>query len=188
MNNILLLAGLGTLVVLSSCKDKETVSVEPTEVGETSLNLESYLLKEAPENPVAISQVFANPTPGTKVTVTGEVMGRSEPFVENRAMLVLGDPTKIIPCNRNDDDHCETPWDVCCDDPDVIKTSIATIQILDNEGMPVKEGLKGLGGIQELTTLTVVGTIAEGSNEQNLIINAEGIHVGETDEFMTKNH
>lgn len=183
MNPTLLLAGLGTLVVLSACKDKASTTAK---VAETSLSLNSYLLKDMPEDAIGVAEAFTNPAPGTPVTLTGEVMGRSEPFVENRAMLVLGDPTKLTPCNRNEDDGCETPWDVCCDDPAVIKSSIATIQILDDQGMPLKKGLKGLGGIKELTTLTVVGTVAEGSNAENLLINASGIHVGKTDEFMTK--
>lgn len=167
---------------LSSCQ-KEGSSVEQIEANP----LQQFLLAEAPANALSVADAFNDTTPGTEVIVTGEVMGRIEPFIENRAMLVIGDPTQITPCNRNHDDECPTPWDVCCDDPEVIKKSIATIQILDAEGRPLKEGLKGLGGMQELTTLTVVGAIAEGSNEDNLLINASGIHVGKTDPFMSRN-
>lgn len=181
MKTSLVLAGLASLLVLNSCKNEETASVE------APVNkLESFLLSELPTGATSVADAFANPTPGTEVIVTGEVMGRMEPFIESRAMLVLGDPTKITPCNRNHDDGCTTPWDVCCDDPETIKISTATIQILGEDGRPLKEGLKGLGGIQELTTLTVVGTIAEGSNAENLLITASGIHVGATDPFMAK--
>ena len=181
MKTSLLLAGLASLVVLNSCKNEAHLTVVTP-----ASPLESVLLTELPTDAISVADAFANPTPGTEVIVTGEVMGNEEPFIENRAMLVLGDPTQITPCNRNHDDGCQTPWDVCCDDPDVIKKSIATIQILDEEGRPLKEGLKGLGGMQELTTLTVVGTVAEGSNDENLLITASGIHVGATDPFMAK--
>ncbi|MGJ8723545.1 MAG: hypothetical protein ACSHYB_03220 [Roseibacillus sp.] len=181
MKTSLLLAGICSLVALNSCKKIEPVSEE------TSVNpLKSVLLTELPADAISVADAFANPTPGTPITVTGEIMGRMEPFIDSRAMVVLGDPTKITPCNRNHDDGCQTPWDVCCDDPEVIKTSTATIQILDENGSVIKEGLKWLGGMQELTTLTVVGEVAEGSNAENLLINASGIHVGSTDPFMTR--
>lgn len=179
MNPSLILTGIGLCIFLSSCQKEKSSSAAPS-----SSSLNSYLLSEKPSDSVSVAAAFANPTPGTEVVVTGEVMGRLTPFIENRAMLVLGDPEKITPCNRNHDDGCQTPWDVCCDDPEVIKKSVATIQILDDSGRPIKEGLKGLGGIQELTTLTVVGEVAEGSNSDNLLINASGIHVGKTDPFM----
>lgn len=165
------------LASLSSCKPKASDAAKSS-TSENSSSLSRYLLAEPPPNAVSVGQLFANPTPGTEVIVTGEVIGRLDPFVEGRAMVVLGDPSKITPCNRNPDDQCETPWDVCCDDPEVIKKSIATVQIVDNEGRPLKQGLKGLSGLRELSTLTVVGTIAEGSNDDNLLINASGIHVG----------
>ena len=181
MKTTLSLAGFLTLVLFSSCK-----KTEPLPEDTSASPLESFLLAEEPTEAISVADAFANPTPGTEIVVTGEVMGRMEPFIENRAMLVLGDPTQITPCNRNHDDACTTPWDVCCDDPEMIKKSTATIQILGEDGRPLKEGLKGLGGMQELTTLTVVGEIAEGSNPENLLINANGIYVGETDPYMAQ--
>lgn len=181
MKTALVLAGLASLVVLNSCKEAAPL----TEVAPIN-QLESVLLTELPAGALSVADAFANPTPGTSITITGKVMGRMEPFIENRAMVVLGDPSKITPCNRKHDDGCQTPWDVCCDDPEVIKKSVATIQILGENGRPLKQGLKGLSGIQELTTLTVLGEIAEGSNAENLLINASGIHVGATDPFMAK--
>lgn len=168
-------------LILSSCQKEETTATPPM-----ANPLEAILLTSQPENAIPVAAAFANPSPGTKITVTGEVMGRMEPFIANRAMVVLGDPSKITPCNRKPEDACQTPWDVCCDAPEVIKKSTATIQILGDDGRPLKQGLRGVGGIQELTTLTVVGEIAEGSNAENLLINAEGIYVGATDPFMAK--
>ena len=83
--------------------------------------------------------------------------------------LIEGD---LIP-----EDECPTPWDVCCDDPDVITASIATIQVVDDEGRPLKSGLRGVGGMKELSSLVVKGVVAKGSNEKNFLVNATGIHV-----------
>lgn len=170
------LATLFTLLLASACKPQPESAVA---AGQSEVSLEQYLLAEEPSHAISVSAAFSNPTPGTPIVVTGEVMGQLMPFVENRAMLVLGDPDKITPCNRIPGDSCETPWDACCDLPEVKKVSTATIQILGSDQRPLKKGLRGLGGMQELATLTVVGTIAEGSNAENLLITASGIHVGQ---------
>lgn len=145
--------------------------------------LDSFLVEQAPAEAQQISTLFSDPTPGREVVIAGEVMGSFEPFAAERAMVMLGDPTKITPCNRIPGDSCQTPWDVCCDDPDVIKKSVTTIQFLDSEGNVLKQGLKGYQGIEELSFLTVKGSIAEGSNKDNLLINAESLHVAEVSPF-----
>lgn len=181
MKNILLTSTIGfaALLLTTSCKPEAKLkSASAPTPADTGTSLEQYLIQEQPSDAISVAAAFADPTPGTPITVTGEIMGQLMPFVENRAMLILGDPAKLTPCNRIPGDLCETPWDACCDLPEVKKVSMATIQLLDDEQRPLREGLKGLGGMRELTTLTVVGTIAEGSNAENLVITASGIHVG----------
>ena len=58
-----------------------------------------------------------------------------------------------------------------------MRASIATIQVIDENGKPVKSGLRGLGGLQELSNLIVVGEVAKESNAENFLVNATGIHV-----------
>lgn len=167
--------------VLLSCSDTKE-NVAPTET--TSTNLEKFYTGEAPEGARHISEIFADPTPGREIVVSGEIMGRSEPFIDGRAMVVLGDPTKITPCNRIPGDLCPTPWDNCCDDPDVLKKSVATIQFLDEEGKVLKTGLKGFKGIKELSYLTIKGEIAEGSNPNNLLISADSFHITDPSPYL----
>ena len=178
-----IMIGLGALAMLAlaSCGDKETSGepVAPVDTGE----LAEVFLKETPAGAVNISEARKDPTPGRTVTISGEVMGSLNPIIEGRALVMIGDPTKLTPCNRIPGDACETPWDVCCDDPEVIKTSIATVQVLDAEGKPLKEGLRGLSGLKELSFLTVTGTVAEGSNADNFLVNATGIHVAKESPF-----
>lgn len=139
--------------------------------------LSAVLLTEPPEGAVTITQARQNPTPGTRVILSGKVMGNESPIIKSRALLTLGDPTKLTSCDLVPADPCETPWDVCCDDPDLVTASIATIQVLDDQGKPLKAGLRGLGGLKELSSLIVVGEVAEGSNQNNFLVNATGIHV-----------
>ena len=104
-------------------------------------------------------------------------MGNSSPLIKSRALLTLGDPARMRSCDLIPGDECPTPWDVCCGDPDVIAASIATVQLVDTAGRPLKSGLRGLGGLRELSSLVVVGEVAEGSSEKNFLVNATGIHV-----------
>jgi len=177
-SKLLLRGALALLTItslLSSCKNaKPAIQTDPP-AEENALT--KIFLPTAPADAVAISLALTTAKPGETITISGEIMGSSNPFIDGRAMLVLGDPTKLTPCNRMPGDACETPWDTCCDDPDVVASSIATIQILDEDGSPLKIGLKGLQGIKELSFLTITGTVAEGSNEKNLLVNATGIHV-----------
>ena len=139
--------------------------------------LQSLLLPKAPEGAITITEARKNPTPGTKVIVSGKVMGNDNPIIQSRALLTLGDPTRLDSCDLKPGDECPTPWDVCCADPDVVRASIATIQVIDENGKPVKAGLRGIGGLQELSKLIVIGEVADGSNANNFLVNATGIHV-----------
>ena len=139
--------------------------------------LSAVLLTEPPEDAVTITEARQNPAPGTRIILSGKVMGNENPIIKSRALLTLGDPAKITSCDLVPGDECPTPWDVCCDDPDVVTASIATIQVLDEQGKPRKAGLRGLGSLKELSSLIVVGEVAEGSNENNFLVNATGIYV-----------
>lgn len=160
---------------LISCGEKKTTADDAA--ADSGKPLQSLLLTSAPEGAVAIAEARQTAKAGQKIVISGKVMGRKDPFVSGRAILILGDPAKITSCDLHEDDECQTPWDACCDDPDVIKASTATVQVLDADGKLVKEGLKGLGGIKELSQLVVSGVVAEGSNKDNLLVNATGIYL-----------
>lgn len=179
VSNLFALFAVSLLVTACNDDKPETESTD-----QSNSPLDSFLVAEAPASPAQISSVFADPTPGKEIVLSGEVMGRMDTFIDGRAMVVLGDPTKITPCNRIPGDSCPTPWDVCCDDPDVIKKSIATVQFLDENGRVMKAGLKGYQGIKELSFLTVKGKIAEGSNENNLLVTASAFHVTDPSPYI----
>ena len=124
MKRLLLLPAL----LLSACEKPATQTSSTT----PAIPLDSYFAEEAPASPQDIHVIRTTAKPGDQVTVSGIVMGREKPFVEGRAAFILGDPTKMTPCNKMPDDHCKTPWDVCCDTPEVKREGSATIQIVDD--------------------------------------------------------
>lgn len=160
------------VLLLSACEKPatETTATSP------AIPLDSYFAAEAPASPQEIHAIRTTAKPGDQVTVSGIVMGREKPFVEGRAAFILGDPTKMTPCNKMPDDHCKTPWDACCDTPEVKREGSATIQIVDN-GRVIKQDLKGVHGLKELSTVTLTGTVDKASTAEALIINASQLHV-----------
>lgn len=174
-NLALSITAVASLLTITSCGKKTEVTSSVTPSTESALT--SIILDSEPADALSITEVRQSIEIGKKITMAGTVMGRMEPFVDGRALVVLGDPTIITACNLRPDDHCSTPWDVCCDDHDAIKASTATIQVVDADGRPFKQGLKGAGGIKELSDLVITGSIAKGSSKDNLLVSATGIFV-----------
>lgn len=142
----------------------------------STTGLEQIWLEEAPERAISVSAA-RELDPGASVVVTGVIGGVMHPFTEGFASFVLGDDA-IVFCNEmGDDDHCATPWDACCEDREVLAKRRAMVQILDSQGLPLEQELRGQQGLVELSEVVVVGEVAPESSAENLIINATGIHV-----------
>lgn len=159
-----------------SCGEKKTADTD-ADAATSNEPLSALVLTSAPDGAKGIAEIRKTANEGDQVVITGKVIGSKHPFVEGRAIMTIGDPTKLTSCDLHEGDACPTPWDVCCDDQDVIKASIVTVQVLDKDGKLVKADLKGLGGLKELSQLVVTGTVADGSTADNMLINATGIYV-----------
>lgn len=171
-NSTRLIFGCSIFAALTSCEKPAA----PEVAAPSTISLESYFTASAPADPQQISAVRTTAKPGDTITVSGLVMGREHPFVEGRAAFILGDPTKLTPCNKMPDDHCKTPWDACCDSPELKKEGTATIQITEN-GRVLKQSLKGEHGLKELSAVTLTGTVDKSSTPEALIINATVLHI-----------
>ena len=144
----------------------------------TDAALPDGLLATSPlADAVGVVEARKEVKPGSDIVVTGYIGGREEPLVEGRAIFTLADSKAVTPCDAVPGDECETPWDACCVSPEIIKASIASVQVVDADGMVLKHSLTGLGGIKPGSTVTVQGKIAASSSDSALIVNAEKIHV-----------
>lgn len=125
-----------------------------------------------------IPELRTQVSPGDTVILEAKVMGTETPFVEQRALFVVGDEATLTSCDlRGEDDHCETPWDNCCDDPDAVRAGTATIQIVDADGKVLKHTIRGVNGLKELSRVRIEGVVAPQSTRDALIINATGIEL-----------
>ncbi|MBT8044575.1 MAG: hypothetical protein KJO79_06455 [Verrucomicrobiae bacterium] len=177
MKTTIQILSLCSSLLIISCGEKKSTDSASDNTSQTGTDIESIIVTKEPEAPQSITEVRKHVEVGKKITLSGKVMGSDSPFVPGRALVMLGDPAVITSCDLRPGDSCSTPWDVCCDEPEDVKAAIATIQILDADGKPLKQGIKGVGGIKELSNLVVKGIIAEGSNDDNLLVNATAIYV-----------
>lgn len=172
----ILLASVG---LLASCKKAATEATSASPIVGPSAALSQVLSAIPSGEPLAIPAARSTAKPGDEITLRGRIMGSASPFVEDRALFILGDTGTLTPCTDIPGDSCETPWDVCCETPEEKKLGTATIQIVDANGRVLKESLEGIGGIAKLAHITVTGKVANASSPELLLINATAIRVGE---------
>ena len=164
----LVLAGLG----LTACSPEE----ENARVSPESINSEkSLFLDQAPGGALNVAEARVQLSPGDEAIIEGQIGGVMEPFLSGYAGFVLGD-TEIVFCDEmGDDDHCATPWDACCEDPDQLQGRRLSVQFVDADGNPLERDLKAEGQLKELDHVVVVGRVAAGSTKENMVVHAAGL-------------
>ena len=115
--------------------------------------------------------------PGAEVVLHGRVMGVREPFVDGRALFVLGDEATLTPCNAMAGSQCPLPWDTCCDPSEVRTAGVASIQLRGDDGRVLDVGLKGVGGLKELSRVVVAGKVAPDSSPAAFVVDASSLFV-----------
>jgi len=164
-------------LLLAGCGDPETAADPGPGSAPATSALDAVFVDAAPVGAKAIHIARTDAKPGDEIVVAGEVMGTLEPFVTGRAAFVLGDPEKLTPCNKRENDGCETPWDACCDTKEDKLIGTATVQVVGDDKRVLKTGIEGVYGLEKLSSVVVKGTVAEGSGPDALVINASAIHV-----------
>ncbi len=180
MKTIATISAILAAFSLSSCKESETTLGTSVEISAPDPALEKYFTDEAIADGQQITAARTTAKPGDEISLSGLVMGREKVFVDNRASFILGDPTTLTPCNKMPDDHCETPWDACCDDKKLKLEGTASIQIVGEDGRVLSGEIRGTQGLKELSSVTITGTVAPQSSPDSpdsLVVNATKIHV-----------
>jgi len=138
---------------------------------------ETLLVATAPADAKGVSDTRRNAQPGEDIVVRGRIGGTMKPLSETAAIAVLADEKGIKACSDIPGDTCETPWDFCCEPSEKLRASILTIQVRDEQGKIVRKTLRGMGGLEELSTVVVKGKVDKRSTSQALMVNAEAIFV-----------
>ncbi|HYF37968.1 MAG TPA: hypothetical protein VD994_21880 [Prosthecobacter sp.] len=154
-----------------------TIAILATTVGHTAEVPSSLLADQPPSGAVSVVKARQAAKPGEAIVVRGKIGGRAVPLMDKAAIAVLVDEKAVAACNENPADACKIPWDYCCERPEKLKAATATVQVRGENGKVLRAPLRGLGGLKELSTVIVSGTIDASSTKDSLVINATSIHV-----------
>ncbi|MCB9853274.1 MAG: hypothetical protein H6819_09285 [Phycisphaerales bacterium] len=175
----LIAAMIGISVLFVACDGKSSGGGAPSadSSGEQSSALPTSMFVEtAPANAIGVRKLKERGASSGEVVVRGRIGGRARPFVDGAAVFVLTDAA-LKSCDQLHGDSCKTPWDYCCETPESMAANTATIQIVDENGKPIRESAEGRHGLMPLAKIVVRGEIASRSKDGNLVINARKIAI-----------
>jgi len=129
------------------------------------------MLAAAPEGAKDVAAAKKGVKEGDEVILRGRVGGDAKVFVGGTMLMM---DASMQSCDMKPDDHCETPWDYCCDAPETIQQNRALIQVVGADGKPLKATLEGR--ISPLDMVIVKGKVQK-ADEKNFIVNASGIYI-----------
>lgn len=136
----------------------------------------SIFTKTPGKDPKGVTATMRGAKKGDRVVVEAKIGGRVEPFVGNRSVFVIAD-LALKSCDESGDDGCRTPWDYCCVPAEDKKTGLATVEIVGDDGKPIRTGAEGVGGLEPLARIVVEGTVRAVDPKGQLVLRAERIHV-----------
>lgn len=137
----------------------------------------SLFAETPPPSVVSLTAAKDGASAGDHVVFDARVGGRRDPFVENRAIFVVADTSLPSCAELHEDDSCRTPWDYCCEPKDSLLRNMATVQVVDDDGQPLKASLAGVHGLIGLATVVVSGTVEQVDDAGTFVVRAESIHV-----------
>ena len=127
-------------------------------------------------DPVGVGVMKPKAAEGDRVLIVGRIGGSEQPFLADRAMFVLVDPSVKL-CGEDDpgDDHCKTPWDFCCEPRENLRRMSVSIVANGADGAPITPTLLGQGGLRPGSRVVVEGTVATVGPDGAATIAAERI-------------
>jgi hypothetical protein len=131
---------------------------------------EKFFLASTTQGAVTPLELRANALPSTPVVVTGRAMD----FVDGRSAFRMIDASLKSCADIGGKDHCETPWDYCCEDPASRNAATITVELRES-GNLLPSSVRGFHGLDHLTMVTVAGTVTK-DDAGNLTLVATGVH------------
>ncbi len=171
--------GLGILLLALAvgCSSGDTSSDTPdanNDANAGGMDTAALFLEAKPEGAKPLASIKESAKVGDQVAFEARVGGRGEPFVDNRAVMVVIDPS-LPSCKDRHGDVCPIPWDYCCEAPESLVANTATVQWVGDDGTPQPLSLKGQGGLAELAWITVVGEVTMKDDSGLFVVNAKGV-------------
>lgn len=160
-----------SVVLLSLILTVPAHSRGPTKTGKLPALPAGFFLRDAPANFISVGEARKVGQVGRPVVVRGRIGGLAKPIADRHAIFVISDH-RLPLCQEG----CASPWDYCCTPREQIRDKVATVQVVDINGRPLKVSLDGVNGLKPASDVIVLGTVAQ-KGKNFMIVNAKSIHV-----------
>lgn len=176
----LLLLSLVTAALIScgGANDNSATATESTSTAPTSLP-NTFFTADRPSDVKDLTEVKKTAKKGDSVTFLARVGGRKNAsFVPTLAMMIVADPS-LLSCElMGEEEHCATPEDYCCEDPDLITQGLGTIRFMDEAGDVYPFSVDGDHGLEVLGYVVVEGSVVDINENGLFIVDAREVWVG----------
>jgi len=126
--------------------------------------------------PVGVGAMKQAAKQGDRVIVVGRIGGSKDPFLADRAMVTIVDPSvKLCGEAEPENDHCATPWDFCCEPRENLRKMSIAVVVNGADAAPIAHTLLGQGGLKPGARVVVEGTVATVGPDGAAMIAAERI-------------
>jgi hypothetical protein len=170
-----LIAGslLLSAAIIVGCSSRKPENKSGVDAAASAAIGAKYLVEQEPAEPKDVNEVVENVADKELVTVLGRIGGDRHPFVEDVAAFMIVD-RKLKACSEMPDDHCDTPWDFCCESR--LSKNSMTVKFLDDKGLVVPIDAKQLFQLKELQTVVVTGELQK-TKDGGVALVAEKMYV-----------
>ncbi|MEW6529313.1 MAG: hypothetical protein AB1473_00645 [Thermodesulfobacteriota bacterium] len=127
----------------------------------------------APPNAIDVGHARKVAQEGKPIVLRGRIGGLAKPFAEKHAMFVLSD-MQLAACAPT----CSNPGDYCSIPREQLLANLATVQVVDANGMPLRAPMQGMNGLQPMSEVVIRGIVAK-RDSNVLIVNAHNIYVNQ---------
>ncbi|MHC4975534.1 MAG: hypothetical protein ACYTF7_02875 [Planctomycetota bacterium] len=171
LNRIFVATGLSiVLVSMPACRESGSAAQAGTDE-----STPAWILASSPDDVQSVVDAKDSAQEGDIIVLRGRIGGRKNPLSDGSPVFTLMD-LSLPYCGQVAEDSCSTPWDYCCEPPEIIAANSATIQIVDENNQPVSTSLlaAGLGPLDEVV---VVGRAGPRPNGIVLAIRSAGVYI-----------
>jgi hypothetical protein len=173
----LLLITLATFALIGCGADEKSTTTSAQSVTNNIPN--TFFITDRPTDVQDLAEVKKNAKKGDGVTFLARIGGRKNAsFVPTLAMMIVADP-KLISCElMGEEEHCATPEDYCCEDPELYSQGLGTVRFMDTNGDVFPYSVEGDHGMEVLKFVVVEGTVIDINDNGLFIVDATKVWVG----------
>lgn len=141
-------------LLLVACGGADSESPEPSNDETATVGMPAALWSATPlADAVNVIDVRESGKDGDEVVLRGTL----QDFGDYATFRLVED--SLDDCSEMaEPDHCATPWDYCCEDPERLAELTVNVEFLEGD-LPAEWTLRGQHGLDRLSEVTVAGTL-----------------------------